>query len=251
MPPVDIVGRGLLRTRRSTVKTKTIAIALGAIASVTALASITGAVVLASPGRGDVPLTRPSATSSLPAPSPSLSASPSPELSDFASPPTHITIRHGDTILIDTEIVPIALDDHGVLAPPPGKAGVYYSESDWNTIPGNLDHYRGIVAGHDVTGSRDKDVFYNLGEVKTGDTIVLTYPVADRGATATTATFAVTADARSAPKSDVVTSAEYEYLWQSKEQAGRYLSVLSCDLSQADPGQHSRNNWVVDAERVS
>lgn len=229
-------------------KSKKIVIALMVIALMTAAAGILGAVVLSIPGRGDVPMSRPSAAELSSTSGATTSPAPSAPLSDIAGMPIHITVRHGNEVLIDASIVPITLDADGVLAPPPGEAGVYYSRSDWNTIPGNLDRYRGIIAGHDVTGNGTKDVFYNLGAVREGDAISLIYSL-DAGGTAT-AGFVATADAASVPKSDVVHASEYQYLWQSMKEPGRLLSILSCDLSQADPGQHSRNNWVVDAVRV-
>lgn len=228
-------------------KKKTAAIVLTVIAAVTATAGILGAVVLATPGRGDVPMSRPSGMpTSVPVSTEKSTATP-PRMADIAGIPTHITILHGNEPLVDAAVVPIALDYQGILAPPPGQAGVYFSQADWNTIPGNLDRYRGIIAGHDVTGSGAKDVFYNLGEVKQGDQILLTYQL-DAGGVAT-AVFEASADAVSAQKSDVIHADAYRYLWQPKAEAGRYLSIFSCDLSQADPGQHSRNNWVVDAVR--
>ena len=161
--------------------------------------------------------------------------------------PEHVTVRHGDSTLIDTDVVPVTIDSDDVLTPPSGEAGVYYSSADWNTIPGNLDTYRGIIVGHDVTGSGAKDVFFDLGQVRKGDRITLTY-AAD--STPRTTTFEVLGDATSAPKSDVIHAEQYQYLWSPMSQPGRYLSLLSCDLSQAEPGQHSRNNWIVDAVRI-
>ncbi len=232
---------------------RTIATVLTTIALATAAAGVLGIVVLATPGRGDVPMTSaPSRHSALsPTPVPTGSAPPAAEalpLSDVASLPVHVTVRHGDMTLIDTDVVPITIDRDGVLTPPSGDAGVYFSPQDWNTIPGNLDAYRGIIAGHDVTGSGTKDVFYDLGQVRKGDRIVLTYAPDSETATAV---FEVVADAVSAPKTDVIHSEQYQYLWQPMSLPGRYMSLLSCDLSQAEPGQHSRNNWIVDAVRIA
>ena len=216
-------------------------------------------LILLSPGYGDVPMNSAPSASSAPStpptqassPMPSVTSTPSPTvapLNDIAGLPVHITIRQGATVLVDTEITTITLDSSGMLVPPAGKAGVYYSPRDWSTIPGNLDTYRGIIAGHDVTGMGAKDVFYNLGLVKKGDVVTLTYRL--KSGDLMTAEFAVTADAKSAPKIDVVHAAAYQYLWKPMSESDRYLSILSCDLSQAQPGQHSRNNWIVDTVRT-
>lgn len=223
---------------------KTIAITLAFIAAATATLGVASAILLANPGRGNVPMSRPTVS---PIPASSLPEKPG-AMADVAGMPVHITVQHGDQISIDTAVVPITLDSEGMLAPPPGVAGVYFSQADWNTIPGDLDRYRGIITGHDVTGGGAKDVFYNLGSVKKGDQIALTYQL-DTGGTRT-ATFKVTADAASVPKADVIRAADYQYLWQPSDEPGRYLSLLSCDLAQAEFGQHSRNNWVVDSVRV-
>lgn len=218
--------------------------------------------IIYNPGHGEVPMTNAPSAASTPSPAPTVasptpSASPSPtpvetpQTGDIDGIPVHIEIRHGAEALVNTDIVPIALDDDGKLVPPAGQAGVYYSQSDWNTIPGNLDKYRGIVAGHDVDGLGRPDVFFRLGEVKKGDVVVLTYRLNATG-DLVTAEFAVAADAVSAPKMDVVNSEveAYRHIWQPASEPGRYLTVLSCDLATANPGQHALNNWVVDAIRT-
>lgn len=237
-------------------------IALAFLASVFVVAVVVGTVAvnaLLNPGAGEVPMTSapsvsPSPTPSLVSPSPLPSSPPvetPPPMSQIDGIPVHIEIRHGDDVLVNTDIVPITLEGDGKLVPPAGQAGVYYSKSDWNTIPGNLDVYRGIVAGHNVDGLGGPDVFFRLGEVKKGDVITLTYQL-NGGAGMMTAEFTASADAVSAPKLDVVNSQveAYRHIWQPADTPGRYLTVLSCDLATANPGQHALNNWVVDAIRT-
>lgn len=233
-------------------------------AGVFIIAVVFGALCLnayLNPGSGEVPMTNaptmsPSPTPSLATPTPSETPSPiptetTPPVADIDGIPVHIEIRHGADTLVNTDIVPITLEGDGKLVPPAGQAGVYYSQSDWNTIPGNLDAYRGIVAGHDVDGFGRPDVFFRLGEVKKDDVIVLTYRLNGTD-NLVTAEFTVAADAVSAPKMDVVNSEveAYRHIWQPASEPGRYLTVLSCDLATANPGQHATNNWVVDAVRT-
>lgn len=224
-------------------------------------ASLVGAIIVIwaffHPGYGDVPMTpaptespsqAPSVTPTLPT-TPSPSPTPTiPAMENIDGMPVHIRITHGSTALVDTAIVVTLLDGNGMLVPPAGQAGVYYSPEQWSTLPGNLDTYRGIIVGHNVTGSGVKDVFYDLGQVKQGDVVTITYQLNAGGVM--TAEFVVTADAHSAPKTDVIQAPEYQYLWQPTSEPGRYLSIFSCDLSQAEPGQHSRNNWIVDTIRT-
>ena len=219
------------------------------------------------PGSGEVPMTQApvasSSPTSPPTPRPTPSATPSiapseepieqepAALQDIDGIPVHIEIRQGNGVLVNADIVPISLESDGKLVPPSGLAGVYYSQQDWNTIPGNLDTYRGIVAGHNIFGSGAPDVFFNLGQVKEGDVIILTYKLNATGEYVT-AEFTAAANAVSAPKADVVNSdvEAYRHIWQPAAEAGRYLTVLSCDLATANPGEYALNNWVVDAVRT-
>jgi hypothetical protein len=227
-------------------RTRSIVIALTAVATATAVIGVLAVVAVVNPGHGRVPMTPPPSVS---APGPTQpSASAGPGMTDIRGAVVHIEIRHGAAALAEADVTTVALDSDGVLAPPRGRAGVYYSPTEWSTLPGNLDRYRGIIVGHDVTGTGAKDVFYDLGRVRAGDLVTLTYRL-DGGGTAT-AEFEAIADARSAPKTDVIHSPAYRYLWQAADPPGRRLSILSCDLATADPGRHSRNNWIVDADRI-
>lgn len=245
---------------------RTLMVVLMAALCIVLASALVVAFIVLSPGYGPVPMSEapgessavasdPMPTITAPAPSLSPTVAPTPKpsesaesMQDIPAIPVHITIWHGSEKWVDTGIVSITLDGSGMLVPPAGEAGVYYSKRDWDTIPGNLDRYRGIIAGHDVTGMGAKDVFYNLGNVKKGDLIALTYRL--HSGKLVVAEFTVTADAKSAPKTDVIHAQQYQYLWQPMAQTGRYMSVLSCDLSKAAPGQHSRNNWIVDAVRT-
>ena len=236
-------------------KRKKIALALYASAFVVAVV-VAGLFIntALNPGSGEVPMTSAPTTSPSSTPTPSATPTPvetTPVMADIDGIPMHVEIRHEADVLVNTDIVPITLEGDGKLVPPAGQAGVYYSRSDWNTIPGNLDTYRGIVAGHNVDGFGNPDVFFRLGEVRKGDVVILTYRLNTTG-DLVTAEFTAVGDAVSAPKMDVVNSEveAYRHIWQPASEPGRYLTVLSCDLATANPGQHAINNWVVDATRT-
>ncbi|MGB4136893.1 MAG: sortase [Microbacterium sp.] len=222
------------------------------------LAGLIGAFLLWNATRaplGDVPMApAPTSTSSLPAAPPSSTtgptSAPSPApLQDIAGVPVHVTVLQQGAPLIDADVKPIQLDDNGWLSPEAGLAG-WYGPPQWDTVPGNLSEYRGIIVGHNVTGTGTKDVFYDLGRARTGDRVVITYALRSGGLT--TADFIVAQDARAVPKQDVVTLAqsEYKWVWQS-DTPQRALSLFSCDLDAPHVDGHSLDNWIVVAERVS
>lgn len=169
-----------------------------------------------------------------------------PPMADIDGIPVHIEILRGANVVVGgVDIVPIVREADGRLVPPDGQAGVYYSQSEWNMIPGNLGTHRGIIAGHNTEG-----VFLQLANVKKGDSIVLTYQLNGIG-TLATAEFTVLADAVSAPKDVTVDpNGEFGYIWQAAGEPGRLLTVFTCDLATAEPGEHAKNNWVVNATRT-
>jgi len=207
---------------------------------------------------GDVPMsTAPAAvkpsTSATPWPSPSpttapVAPTPAP-LQDIAGIPVHVTVLQQGVPLIDADVNRIQLDGDGWLNPDPGLAG-WYGPPQWDTVPGNTSGYRGIIVGHNVTGYGTKDVFYDLGRVRAGDSVVLTYALQAGGFA--TADFTVTQDARSAPKQDVVAEATttYSWVWQA-DGPQRSLSLFSCDLDAPHVDGHSVDNWIVTAVRIS
>lgn len=206
------------------------------------------------PSVGEVPMTSAPSASSTPMPSPvtpSSSESPSPTptpvkttplMANIDGIPVHIEVRHGADTLVNASIVPITLQEDGRLVPPAGQAGVYYSQTEWATIPGDLDAYSGVIAAHDVTGFGTPDVFALLGQAKQGDVVILTYQLNAGGQA--TAEFVITADAVSVLKTDIAA------VLQPAATPGRYLTVLTCDAAARQPGQHSKNNWVVYATRT-
>lgn len=175
-------------------------------------------------------------------PTPTVSA-----LKDLTKDPTHIWVKHGDEKLVDADIVPVQLDSQGWLYPPSGVAG-WYGPPQWDTIPGNLSTYRGIIVGHNVA-SGEPDTFAKLGEVQAGDVVVIKYGT---GSKAKKATFEVTEDASSVDKTDVISEADstYKWVWESDEPE-RAVTLFSCDLAaEHDSSGHSLKNWIVQAQRI-
>ncbi|MGN8027740.1 class F sortase [Microbacterium sp. 22242] len=229
---------------------------------VVAVLAGTGAVALAGAahGIGAVPMKpapQAAATASAtPAPAPTASPSPAAPatptpapLQDIAGTPVHVTVLQQGAPLIDADVNRIQLNGDGWLSPDPGLAG-WYGPPQWDTVPGDLSDYHGVIVGHNVTGSGTKDVFYDLGRVRAGDSVVLTYAL--QGGGYATAGFTVAQDARSVPKQDVVAQATtaYKWVWQS-DVPDRVLSLFSCDLDAPHIDGHSVDNWVVTAVRVS
>lgn len=217
-----------------------------------------GAVALsgAARGFGPVPMkpapavTAPAASTPLLAPTAAPGTAPTPApLQDIDGTPVHITVRNQSGPLIDADVNLIQLNDDGWLDPDPGLAG-WYGPPQWQTVPGNASGYRAVIAGHNVTGAGAKDVFFDLGRVKAGDSVVITYALRLGGLT--TAQFAVTGDAVTAPKQDVVAEADtaYRWVWRTDEPQ-RTLALFSCDLDAPHVDGHSVDNWIVTATRVS
>ncbi|VXB89392.1 Sortase family protein [Microbacterium sp. 8M] len=200
----------------------------------------------ASSGSSSGPLLAPATASA--GPEPTAPPSPAP-LQDIDGTPVHITVLDQGTPLIDADVNLIQLNEDGWLNPDPGLAG-WYGPPQWQTIPGNLSGYRAVIVGHNVTGEGMKDVFFDLGRVRAGDSVVITYALRTGGLT--TAQFAVAADAVSAPKQDVIAQAAtaYRWVWQS-DGPQRTLALFSCDLDAPHVDGHSVDNWIVTATRVS
>jgi len=207
---------------------------------------------------GDVPMSTSPASSTpsaapvspAPSPGPTTPATPTPApLQDIVGTPVHVTVLQAGAPLIDADVNRIQLDEDGWLSPDQGLAG-WYGPPQWETVPGNLSAYRGIIVGHNVTGYGTKDVFYDLGQVRAGDTVVVTYALQAGGYA--TAGFTVTQDAQSAPKQDVVEQAATTYRWVWQVDAPeRSLALFSCDLDAPHIDGHSVDNWIVTAVRVS
>ncbi|MFB7843884.1 class F sortase [Microbacterium sp. NPDC056052] len=204
---------------------------------------------------GDVPMSTSPASSTLPvapvapAPSPGSTTPTAAPLQDIAGTPVHVTVLQEGARLIDADVNRIQLDEDGWLSPDQGLAG-WYGPPQWETVPGNLSAYRGIIVGHNVTGYGTKDVFYDLGQVRAGDSVVVTYALQAGGYA--TAGFAATQDAQSAPKQDVVEQAATTYRWVWQVDAPeRSLALFSCDLDAPHIDGHSVDNWIVTAVRVS
>ncbi|GAB6859768.1 class F sortase [Microbacterium xylanilyticum] len=191
------------------------------------------------------PLLAPPTASPSPVPA---AADPAP-LQDIDGSPVHIAVLDQGVPLIDADVDLIQLNGDGWLNPDPGLAG-WYGPPQWQTVPGNLSGYRAVIVGHNVTGEGMKDVFFDLGRVRAGDSVVITYALRTGGLA--TARFAVGADAVSAPKQDVVAQATtaYRWVWQS-DGPQRTLALFSCDLDAPHVDGHSVDNWIVTATRVS
>lgn len=177
-------------------------------------------------------------------PTPAPETSSPPVMSDIDSSPVHIEVRRDDEVLISTNVQSIQMNAKGELNPASGSAG-WYGPPQWSTIPGNLSDYPAVIVGH-VTYSSRPDVFYRLAEVRTGDTVVVTYQSGDA------AVFVIDGSPVSASKNDVIDKAETEYVWAWRlDEPGRKVTLFTCDPSQGRDGSgHSLNNWVVQATRV-
>jgi len=242
--------RATARRRRLAVALLVVGLIAGAAAVLlwTATRSALGGVPMST-----APVSAPTAAPVTPADSPDPVASPATptpaSLQDIAGNPVHVTVLQQGVPLIDADVNQIQLNGDGWLSPDEGLAG-WYGPPQWETVPGDLSDYRGIIVGHNVTGYGTKDVFYDLGQVRAGDSVVLTYALQAGGYA--TAGFTVTQDARSVPKQDVVAQAAttYKWVWQS-DAPERALSLFSCDLDAPHVDGHSVDNWIVTAVRVS
>lgn len=209
---------------------------------------------------GSVPMTTPTATtrpsasvpvvpsSSSPATRPTTTRPTSrpPVMKDIDGVPIHITITQGGKTLADADIVPIQLDATNELNPPVMKSG-WYGPPDWNTVPGNLSSWSGVIVGHNATGSPlRKDVFYDLGMVKKSAKITLQYRMSS--GSLVNAEFTASEAAHEVLKADLESLSKY---WGSKTaKPGRKLMVVSCVLDAPHVEGHSIKNYVVRATRT-
>lgn len=215
------------------------------------MAGVVAVILAIAPrGMGPVPMTSPPAAS--PAPSdPQATAAPmeAERLENIDGVPVHITVRSQDATLVDAGVVPTQLDHRGWLSPEAGRAG-WYGPPQWQTVPGDLSEYRAVIAGHNVTGTGRKDVFFDLGKARAGDSVLITFALRSGGQA--TAEFAVDSDAVTAAKGDVISLAESTYRWAWRTEAPQRTVVLfTCDLDAPHINGHSVDNWVVTATRTS
>lgn len=179
-------------------------------------------------------------------------ATPTTEATEAAQPaptavggaPVHLSITHGAEVLVDAPVALTQLNERDELNPPPGVVG-WYGPPQWQTVPGELSSYPGVLAGH-TTYDGAGDVFSRLGEVMAGDRVTIRY------ADGQEAVFVTDADALSVPKNEVTEKAGTDYAWVwSLPQPGQKVSLFSCDVAQGrDLTGHSLNNWVVQATRT-
>jgi len=140
-----------------------------------------------------------------------------------------VTALGGDQ-LVDARLVPAALDDNGILAPPAGVAG-WYDEKGWPK-PG----YPGasILAGHINTRATGPDTFAQLPEVKPGARVRVTYSSGDEVDFVVTRSAAV--PKKQTPKDDTI--------WDAGNPRP-LLRLITCDPTTPVKGGHYVGNWVV------
>ncbi len=219
---------------------------IGAIAVMCGIVLLGWALMLpAVPEPPMLPDDEPSAQA-LPSSTSTESAKPSasPTKSELANPrgnPVRVTITSANgKRLISARMQPIHTQPDGRLVPPGGIAG-WLADSSWPK-PGVLSRYRSIVAGH-VSGGGKPDIFYNLPQIRKGDTAVITYDSGDR------VIARITNSPVNVGKDDVSSDPKYDWVWEGKKKA-RVVSFFTCNVDAAHVNGHSVENWVTQGEVV-
>ena len=176
----------------------------------------------------------PGTTSSTPSPtanrtSPAPQSPPAPDHPQ-GDPKRVVVTSSGGRELVDARLVPSRLDDHGILAPPPGVAG-WYAEKGWPE-PG----YPGasVLAGHINTRRNGPDTFARLPEVRPGDLVTVTYSSGDQVRFVVDRSAAV--PKKQTPKDDTI--------WDAGNPRP-LLRLITCDPTTPVKGGHYVGNWVV------
>ena len=161
----------------------------------------------------------------------------------IAAAPVHVEVHQDGERVVGAPVEHTQTDEDGELDPDPQTVG-WYGAPQWSTTPGERSPYAGVLAGH-VVYYGVKDVFWNLGDVRAGAVVVLTY---DDG---TQAAFEVDADAVSVEKEALTQDPANRWAWEPGGDDAK-VTLITCDLV---PGTglagNSFNNWVLQATRVA
>ena len=162
---------------------------------------------------------------------------------EITATPVHVDVHQDGEQIVGAGIDLTQLDEGGDLDPEPQTVG-WYGPPQWGTTPGERSPYAGVLAGH-VVYYGVRDVFWNLGDVRAGAVVVVTY---DDG---TQAAFEADADAVSVEKEALTQDPAHRWAWEPGGDDAK-VTLITCDLV---PGTgmagNAFNNWVVQATRVA
>lgn len=162
---------------------------------------------------------------------------------EITATPVHVDVHQDGEQIVGAGIDLTQLDEGGDLDPEPQTVG-WYGPPQWGTTPGERSRYAGVLAGH-VVYYGVRDVFWNLGDVRAGAVVVVTY---DDG---TQAAFEADADAVSVEKEALTQDPANRWAWEPGGDDAK-VTLITCDLV---PGTgmagNAFNNWVVQATRVA
>lgn len=162
---------------------------------------------------------------------------------EITATPVHVDVHQDGEQIVGAGIDLTQLDEGGDLDPEPQTVG-WYGPPQWGTTPGERSPYAGVLAGH-VVYYGVRDVFWNLGDVRAGAVVVVTY---DDG---TQAAFEADADAVSVEKEALTEDPAHRWAWEPGGDDAK-VTLITCDLV---PGTgmagNAFNNWVVQATRVA
>ncbi|KAB1898572.1 class F sortase, partial [Micrococcus luteus] len=162
---------------------------------------------------------------------------------EITATPVHVDVHQDGEQIVGAGIDLTQLDEGGDLDPEPQTVG-WYGPPQWGTTPGERSQYAGVLAGH-VVYYGVRDVFWNLGDVRAGAVVVVTY---DDG---TQAAFEADADAVSVEKEALTEDPANRWAWEPGGDDAK-VTLITCDLV---PGTgmtgNAFNNWVVQATRVA
>ena len=162
---------------------------------------------------------------------------------EVTATPVHVDVHQDGEQIVGAGIDLTQLDEGGELDPEPQTVG-WYGPPQWGTTPGERSRYAGVLAGH-VVYHGVRDVFWNLGDVRAGAVVVVTY---DDG---TQAAFEADADAVSVEKEALTQDPSHRWAWEPGGDDAK-VTLITCDLV---PGTgmagNAFNNWVVQATRVA
>lgn len=162
---------------------------------------------------------------------------------EVTATPVHVDVHQDGEQIVGAGIDLTQLDEGGDLDPEPQTVG-WYGPPQWGTTPGERSRYAGVLAGH-VVYHGVRDVFWNLGDVRAGAVVVVTY---DDG---TQAAFEADADAVSVEKEALTQDPSHRWAWEPGGDDAK-VTLITCDLV---PGTgmagNASNNWVVQATRVA
>ncbi|MGW9737695.1 sortase family protein [Micrococcus sp. 140720015-1] len=162
---------------------------------------------------------------------------------EITATPVHVDVHQDGEQIVGAGIDLTQLDEGGDLDPDPQTVG-WYGPPQWGTTPGERSPYAGVLAGH-VVYYGVRDVFWNLGDVRAGAVVVVTY---DDG---TQAAFEADTDAVSVEKEALTQDPAHRWAWEPGGDDAK-VTLITCDLV---PGTgmagNAFNNWVVQATRVA